>query len=286
MANISAALVKKLREHTGLGMMECKKALLAAEGNIEKAVEELRKFGQAEAYKKLGRSVAEGVVATKVSKNCSFGVMIEVNSESDFVTRDNNFLNYIQEIVQTAFNHKETNVITLMTGELEAARLALIQKIGENISVRRIAMVEGGVVNSYIHSNKRISVLVALNAGNSQLARDIAIHVAAVNPQVITKDQMPITLVEKKKKIFKAQAEQLGKPAAIIEKMIIGRMDKFLTQNSLNEQPFVKDPDITVGALAKKSGATITDFVRFEVGEGIEKKTMDFAKEVRAQSGL
>ena len=286
MAAITAALVKELRERTGLGMMECKKALVAAEGNIETAIEEMRKSGQAKAAKKAGRTAAEGIVAVKVADDASFGVLVEVNSETDFVARDENFLGYVNRIVEAAFERKESNVEALMAGELEEARGALIQKIGENVSVRRIEIVEGGVVGSYVHGNNRIAVLTQLEGGDAELARDIAMHVAAVNPQVVSKDDMPAELIEKEKEIFKAQAEQSGKPAEIIEKMIVGRINKFLAENSLVEQPFVKDPDTKVGALAKKAGAAVSNFVRFEVGEGIEKEEVDFAAEVRAQAGL
>ncbi|MGI9274254.1 MAG: translation elongation factor Ts [Endozoicomonas sp.] len=284
MAAISAALVKELRERTGLGMMECKRALKASDGDIEKAIEELRKSGQAKAAKKAGRTAAEGVVMNKVG--AGFGVMLEVNSETDFVARDENFLGYVQKVLDVAFERKESNVEALMAGELEEARLALVQKIGENVSVRRIQIVEGGVIGSYVHGNQRISVLVAQEGGEEELARDIAMHVAAVNPQVVNKEDMPAELVEKEKEIFKAQAEQSGKPAEIIEKMIGGRINKFLAESSLVEQPFVKDPDVKVGALVKKAGASISSFVRFEVGEGIEKEEVDFAAEVRAQAGL
>ncbi|KEI72084.1 translation elongation factor Ts [Endozoicomonas elysicola] len=286
MAAVSAALVKELRERTGLGMMECKKALVEAQGDIEVAIEEMRKSGQAKAAKKAGRIAAEGIVAVKVADDASFGVLVEVNSETDFVARDDNFLGYVQQVVDAAFARKETDVAVLMEGELEEARQALVQKIGENIGVRRIAIVEGGVVGSYVHGNKRIAVLTKLEGGDTELARDIAMHVAAVNPQVVNKEDMPAELVEKEKEIFKAQAEQSGKPANIIEKMIEGRIGKFLAESSLVEQPFVKDPDTTVGALAKKSSAAVISFVRFEVGEGIEKEEVDFAAEVRAQAGL
>ena len=286
MAAITAALVKELRERTGLGMMECKKALVAAEGDIEVAIEELRKSGQAKAAKKAGRTAAEGIVAVKVADDASFGVLVEVNSETDFVARDENFLGYVNRVVEVAFERKESNVEALMAGELEEARGALVQKIGENVSVRRIEIVEGGVIGSYVHGNNRIAVLIKLEGGDVELARDIAMHVAAVNPQVVSKDDMPAELIEKEKEIFKAQAEQSGKPAEIIEKMIVGRINKFLAENSLVEQPFVKDPDTKVGALAKKAGAAVSSFVRFEVGEGIEKEEVDFAAEVRAQAGL
>ena len=286
MAAISAALVKELRERTGLGMMECKKALVEAQGDIEVAIEELRKSGQAKAAKKAGRTAAEGVVAVKVADDASFGVLVEVNSETDFVARDDNFLGYVGKVVDAAFTRKEADVAALMAGALEEDRLALVQKIGENISVRRIAIVAGGVIGSYVHSNNRIAVLTRLEGGDADLAREIAMHVAAVSPQVVNKEDMPAELVEKEKEIFAAQAEQSGKPANIIEKMIEGRISKFLAESSLVEQPFVKDPDTTVGALAKKAGATVISFVRYEVGEGIEKEEVDFAAEVRAQAGL
>ena len=283
---ITAALVKELRERTGLGMMECKKALVAVDGDIEKAIEEMRKSGQAKAAKKAGRTAAEGIVAAKVAEDGKFGALVEVNSETDFVARDDNFLGFVQKIVAAAFERKEANVAALMAGELEEARLALVQKIGENISVRRIELVEGDVVSAYVHGNSRIGVMVSLEGGNTELAKDIAMHVAAVNPAVVNKEDMPADLVEKEKDIFRAQAEGSGKPAEIIEKMIVGRVNKFLAESSLVEQPFVKNPDIKIGALAKDAGAVVKGFTRFEVGEGIEKEEVDFAAEVRAQAGL
>ena len=283
---ITAALVKELRERTGLGMMECKKALVEVDGDIEKAIEELRKSGQAKAAKKAGRTAAEGVVAVKVADDAKFGMLVEVNSETDFVARDDNFLGYVNTVVERAFETKQTDIPALMDGDLETARLALVQKIGENISVRRAAALEGDVVGSYVHGNSRIAVLVSLEGGNAELAKDIAMHVAAVNPQVVSKDDMPADLVEKEKDIFRAQALESGKPAEIVEKMIVGRVNKFLAENSLVEQPFVKNPDVTVGKLAAEAGATVKSFIRFEVGEGIEKEVVDFAAEVRAQAGL
>ena len=282
MAAISAALVKELRERTGLGMMECKRALKDAGGDIEKAIEEMRKSGQAKAAKKAGRTAAEGIVMTRVADDATSGVIVEVNSETDFVARDAGFVAFVQKVTDAVFERKETDIAALMEGELEAARQELVQKIGENISVRRAVAVEGGVVGSYVHGNSRIAVLVNQEGGDVELARDVAMHVAAVSPQVVNKEDMPAELVEKEKEIFKAQAEQSGKPAEIIEKMIIGRINKFLSESSLVEQPFVKDPDVKVGALAQKADATITNFVRFEVGEGIEKEEVDFAAEVAA----
>lgn len=282
---VSAAMVKELRDRTGLGMMECKKALNEANGDIELAIEELRKSSGMKAAKKAGRTAADGVVATRIAEDGSYGVVVEVNSETDFVARDDNFLAFVDSVVEAAFNSRETDVATLMAGDLESAREALVQKIGENIGVRRIQVVtaESGVVGAYVHGNNRIAVLVELAAGDQDLAKDVAMHVAAVNPQVVSPDDMPEDVVAKEKEIFTAQALESGKPAEIVEKMIGGRIKKFLAENSLIEQPFVKDPDVTVGKLVGNAGATVASFVRFEVGEGIEVEKVDFADEVAAQ---
>ena len=283
MAAISASMVKELRDRTGLGMMECKKALADADGNIEKAIEELRKSSGMKAAKKAGRTAADGVVASKVAEDCSYGVILEVNSETDFVARDENFLGFVNKVLEIAFADRQNDVATLMAGELENAREALVQKIGENISVRRVVVLEGPVVASYVHGNNKIAVLTALSAGSQDVARDVAMHVAAVNPQVVRPEDMPEDSVAQEKEIYKAQARESGKPEEIIEKMIVGRMKKFLAENSLIEQAFVKDPEITVGKLVKNEGAEVLGFVRFEVGEGIEKEEVDFAAEVAAQ---
>lgn len=288
MAAVTAALVKELRERTSLGMMECKKALVEADGDIEKAIEELRKSSGMKAAKKAGRTAADGVVAARVAADGSFGLMLEVNSETDFVARDSNFLGFVAKVLDKAFAERQTDVAALMAGELEAAREALVQKIGENISVRRIrtATAANGVVSAYVHSTNRIAVLVTLKGGDADLARDVAMHVAAVNPSVVRQEDMPAELITKEKEIYVAQARESGKPEDIIEKMVGGRVKKFLAENSLVDQPFVKDADITVGALVKKAGADVVEFVRFEVGEGIEKETVDFAAEVAAAAGL
>jgi elongation factor Ts len=282
---MSVALVKELRERTGLGMMECKKALKAAENDVEKAIEELRKSSGMKAAKKAGRTAADGIVAVKLAEDGSYGVMLEVNSETDFAARDDEFLGFAASVVDAAYNTKQTDVAALMAGELEAAREALVQKIGENIGVRRISDLnaDDGVVGSYVHGNKRIAVLVQLKGGDAELAKDVAMHVAAVNPQVVSADDMPADVVEKEKEIFTAQAQDSGKPAEIIEKMIGGRIKKFLSENSLLEQAFVKDPEQTVGKLVAAAGAQVLAFTRYEVGEGIEKEEVDFAAEVAAQ---
>ena len=240
---MSVALVKELRERTGLGMMECKKALAAADGDVEKAIEELRKSSGMKAAKKAGRTAADGVVAIRMSEDASAGTMVEVNSETDFVARDAGFLEFVGKVVDAAHGSKTDDVAALMEGELEQAREALVQKIGENIGVRRVALAsaEDGVVGSYVHGNNRIAVLVCMKGGDAELARDVAMHIAAVNPQVVKPEDMPAEAVEKEKEILTAQAQDSGKPAEIIEKMIGGRIKKFLAENSLVEQAFVKD---------------------------------------------
>jgi len=282
---MSVALVKELRERTQLGMMECKKALEAAGGDIEKAIEELRKSSGMKAAKKAGRTAADGVVVTRVAEDGSYAVVLEVNSETDFVVRDEGFLGFVGQVADAAYEGRQTDVAALMDGDLEQAREALVQKIGENIGVRRIAELNSGdgVVGSYVHGNNRIAVLVQLKGGDAELAKDVAMHVAAVNPQVVAPADMPEEVVAKEKEIFTAQAQDSGKPAEIIEKMIGGRIKKFLSENSLLEQPFVKDPDQTVGKLVSAAGAEVVSFIRYEVGEGIEKEEVDFAAEVAAQ---
>lgn len=289
MANITAGMVKELRERTGLGMMDCKKALVEADGDMEKAIDDLRKASGMKAAKKAGRIAAEGIVMTKVAADGKYGIIIEVNSETDFVARDSNFLNFANTILERAFNSKQTDVAALMAGDLENAREALVQKIGENINVRRIQLVEAasnGVVDGYVHSNNRIAVMVGLTGGTDGLAKDIAMHVAAVNPLVVRSDDVPKELLAKEAEIYSAQARESGKPEEIIEKMIQGRLRKFVAEVSLLDQPFVKDGEITVAALLKKAGADVASFIRYEVGEGIEKEEVDFAQEVAAAAGL
>ncbi len=285
MAAITASMVKELRERTSLGMMECKKALVESEGDIELAIENLRKASGLKAAKKADRTAADGVVSAKVAEDGSYALVVEVNSETDFVARDENFLNFVKVVTDKAFAEKQTDIGALMQGDLESARESLVQKIGENISVRRVRQLESsdGVIGAYVHSNNRIAVLTQLKGGNTELAKDISMHVAAVNPQVVKPEEMPADVVEKEKEIIKAQPDMEGKPAEIIDKMIGGRINKFLKENSLIEQPFVKNPDLTVGKLAKEAGAEVVAFVRFEVGEGIEVEEVDFAAEVAAQ---
>lgn len=283
MAVVSAAMVKELRERTGLGMMECKKALVEANGDLDVAVDELRKSSGMKAARKAGRTAADGVISVRAADGR--GLIIEVNSETDFVARDDNFLGFVAKVADQAFAAKLTDVSTLMSGALEAERAALVQKIGENISVRRLDSmdVDGGVLGSYVHGNNKIGVLVGLRGGSAELARDIAMHVAALNPQFGTPAEVPAAVIEKEREILVAQAADSGKPADIVAKMVDGRVRKFLAEISLSEQSFVKDPDTTVGKLLKQAGAELIGFVRFEVGEGIEKDDKDFAAEVAAQ---
>ena len=284
---MSAALVKELRERTGLGLLECKKALAEAGGDIDAAIEALRKSSGMKAAKKAGRTAADGVVAIQTAADGSFGAMVEVNSETDFVARDENFLGFVSTVVGKAFEEQISDVETLAGGETEDARQALVQKIGENISVRRVVnhRASDGVIGGYVHGNNRIAVLVALKGGSEELARDVAMHVAAVNPQVVSPADMPEDQVAKEREIYAAQAQDSGKPPEIVEKMIDGRIRKFLSENSLTEQAFVKDPDTTVGKLVASAGAEVVGFTRFEVGEGIEVEKVDFAAEVAAQLG-
>ncbi|WP_299973591.1 translation elongation factor Ts [uncultured Pseudoteredinibacter sp.] len=282
---VSASLVKELRERTGLGMMECKKALKEVDGDIDKAIENLRKASGLKAAKKADRTAADGVVAAKVAEDGSYGVLVEVNSETDFAARDENFVGFAAKVLDKAFAEKIEDVAKLMEGELDSAREALVQKIGENIGVRRVAVVEanGGVVGSYIHSNNRIAAITTISAGAMEVAKDVSMHVAAVNPQVNRPEDMPEEALQKEKDIIKAQPDMAGKPDEIVEKMMTGRIKKFLKEASLVEQPFVKNPDQTVAQLVKEAGGEVVGFVRFEVGEGIEVEEADFAAEVAAQ---
>ena len=279
MASFSAASVKELRERTGLGMMECKKALKESDGDIDAAIEALRKNSGLKAAKKAGRTAAEGIVVVKASADNKSAIIVEVNSETDFAAKNEGFLAFADNVANAAFEAKSTDV----AGLLDSDREALVQKIGENISPRRASIAEGDVVASYVHSNLRIGALVVLKGGDVELAKEIAMHVTAVNPRVVAQADMPEEMVNAEKAIIKAQPDMAGKPDEIVEKMMGGRINKFLKEHSLLDQPFVKDPEQTVGKLAKAAGAEIVSFVRLEVGEGIEVEEADFAAEVAAQ---
>ena len=280
---VSAKLVKELRDRTGLGMMECKKALNAVDGDVEKAIEELRKSSGMKAAKKAGRTAADGVVLAQVAEDGSYGVLVEVNSETDFAAREVNFLNFAKTVTQAAFDAKTSDVSVVMSEAMVVVRDALVQKIGENISLRRISIVEGECVGAYVHSNNRIAALVSVAGASQVVAKDVAMHISATNPRVVNKADMPENEVQKEKDIIKAQPDMASKPVAIAEKMVIGRIGKFLAENSLVEQAFVKNPEQTVGEMVQAAGGSVVSFVRLEVGEGIEVAEVDFATEVAAQ---
>jgi elongation factor Ts len=287
---ITAALVKELRDRTGAGMMECKKALEATKGDIELAIEELRKSGRAKADKKAGRIAAEGIVMVHVSDDGKQAVMLEINSETDFVARDENFLAFTQAVAKAALAGKAQDVETLSALPLkdgltvEEARKNLISKVGENINIRRVAITSPSATNvgAYLHGS-RIGVLVELDGDNKDLAKDIAMHIAASKPLVISQSEVPADLVEKEKDIYMAQAATSGKPQEILEKMVAGKLKKYLDEISLMGQPFVKDPDTMVASLLSKHRAKVVSFTRFEVGEGIEKEVEDFREAVMSQ---
>ncbi|MCV3933856.1 translation elongation factor Ts [Pseudomonas aeruginosa] len=283
MAEITAAMVKELRERTGLGMMECKKALTAAGGDIEKAIDDMRAAGAIKAAKKAGNIAAEGSIAVKIAADNKAAVIIEVNSQTDFLALQDDFKGFVAESLEKAFNEKLTDAAPLVEAR-EEARLALVAKTGENVNIRRLTRVEGDVVGAYLHGH-RIGVVVNLKGGNPELAKDIAMHVAASNPQFLNASEVSEEAIAKEKEIFLAlNADKIAsKPENIVENMVKGRISKFLAEASLVEQPFVKNPEVKVGDLAKQAGAEIVSFVRYEVGEGIEKAEVDFAAEVAAQ---
>lgn len=282
---VTAALVKELRERTGAGMLDCKKALVETDGDIELAIENMRKSGQAKAAKKAGRIAAEGVILTKIAGNKA--TMLELNCETDFVARDEGFLSFGNTVLNVASEYNINDMDSLNAAQVDGKsvadiRDALVAKIGENISPRRVLNVEGDNLGAYVHGG-RIGVIAILQGGDEDLAKDVAMHVAASSPQYVKPSDVPDEVVAKEKEIQLDIAMQSGKPADIAEKMVAGRMKKFTGEVSLTGQPFVKDPSMSVGDLLKSKGADVINFVRFEVGEGIEKKTEDFAAEVAAQ---
>ncbi len=289
---ITASLVKELRERTGSGMMECKKALVETGGDIDAAIELMRKSGQAKAAKKAGRIAAEGIVAISTSADGARAALVEVNCETDFVAKDGNFTAFVDAVADRALNGNAENTEALVFAPIREggeetvnqAREALIAKIGENINVRRFARLNaaGGNLYSYSHGG-RIGVLVEIQGGDTELGKDIAMHVAASNPVCVSEDEVPAEMLAKEREIFKAQAAESGKPENIIEKIVEGRVRKYLSEVTLVGQPFIKDPDTVVGKLLNAKGAKVLGFQRFEVGEGIEKKSENFADEVMAQ---
>ena len=288
---ITAARVKELRERTGSGMMECKKALIDAQGDIDAAAELLRKSGAAKADKKAGRIAAEGRIATAISQDGKQAVMVEVNCETDFVAKDANFTRFAEAVAARALERAPADLETLMGLPLQAggsttlntARQELIAKIGENVTVRRFVRFQTPHrLGVYLHGH-RIGVFVELRGGNDALAKDVAMHVAASKPQYLASAAVPPEMVAKEREILAAQSAESGKPPEIVAKMVDGRIKKFLAEITLLGQPFVKDPEQTVEKLLKQASAEVLRFQRFEVGEGIEKKSVDFAAEVMAQ---
>ena len=286
MANISAALVKELRERTGAGMMDCKKALTEADGDIELAIENMRKSGQAKAAKKAGRIAAEGVILARAEGNTA--VMIELNCETDFVGKDVSFRAFGEQVLALAVANKISDLEALKAAAMENGDSVevslnnLIAKLGENMNLRRMIVVEGDNLGTYIHGG-RIGVITKLVGGTTDLAKDLAMHVAANSPQFVKPEDVSADVVAKEREIQIDIAINSGKPKDIAEKMVEGRMKKFTGEISLTGQMFVKDPSISVADLLKKEGADVLEFVRFEVGEGIEKQETDFAAEVQAQ---
>lgn len=277
MAAITASMVKDLRERTGLGIMDCKRALADADGDAALAIEKLRKSSGLKAAKKAGRLAADGLVGSKVGSGR--GVIVEVNCETDFAARDHHFIAFVERVVTRLFHAGDGK----LDGLLESEREALVQKIGENVSLRRVKVCEAKAVFDYIHTNGKIGVLLAMEGGEERLGRELAMHIAAMNPHLVSPDDAPADLVAKEREIYTAQAAGSGKPPHIIKKMVEGRIRKYLAEISLTEQPFVKDVDVKVGALLKEKQASVSGFFRFEVGEGIEKKEVDFATEVQQQ---
>lgn len=288
--SITAAMVKELRERTGSGMMECKKALVEANGDMELAIENMRKAGLAKADKKSGRIAAEGVIGVKVSDDAKTVVMADINCETDFVAKGDDFIGFVNDVVNSLLvnnvnSEEELQAMVLSSGvSVDDTRRALIAKIGENITVRRFVRyttTDGGQA-CYLHGSK-IGVIVELSKDDAALGKDIAMHIAAAKPDYVSEDQVSADVIAKEKEIFSAQALESGKPAEIVEKMIGGRINKFLAEVTLLGQPFIKDDSLTVGKLLASKGNSVVRFARFEVGEGIEKKEEDFAAEVMAQ---
>jgi len=292
---ITASLVKELRERTGAGMMECKKALVETDGDIDAAIEAMRKSGQAKAAKKAGRIAADGTIELRISDDARRGVMVEINSETDFVAKDENFAEFAGAVADAALASDAADAGALAQQPIAAgdpttvdmAREALVSKVGENVQLRRLVRFDDaqGAIHSYRHG-VRIGVLVEMIGGDEALGRDIAMHIAASNPVCVSADEVPAESLAKEREIFRAQALESGKPENIVDKIIEGRMRKYMEEVTLLGQAFVKDPDQQVGNLLKQAGASVVRFVRLEVGEGIEKKTENFADEVKAQAGL
>ncbi len=289
MANITAAMVKELREITGAGMMDCKKALVATDGDMQKAIDEMRKSGAVKAAKKAGRTAAEGLIACAQSGNKV--ALVEVNSETDFAAKNAKFGEFADKVAQLALSQDLGEIEALNNANLDGQKVsealtALVAEIGENLQVRRVSLVkagEGETLGVYLHSNKKIGVACVIKGGNEEVGKDVAMHICASRPQFVKPEDVSAEVVEHERQIQIEIAMQSGKPKEIAEKMVAGRMKKFTGEVSLTGQPFVKNPEISVGQMLKEHGADVLSFVRLEVGEGIEKKVEDFAAEVKAQ---
>lgn len=283
MSEISASLVKELRERTGMGMMDCKQALVTAKGDISLAIEELRKSSGIKASKKAGRSAADGVIRVEISNSKAF--MVEINCETDFVAKDESFMEFSDDVLNTLCSGDFHEVEQLMKGDLQDKREKLIQKLGENIVVRRMFQSDDTADHTgvYLHSNKKIACVTSLRGGNDEAAKNIAMHIAATDPLAISPNDIPIEILEKEKEIFEAQSADSGKSKDIVVKMVEGKVKKFLSEVSLTEQDFVKDPGVKIKSLLDKNNAQVIQFKRFEVGEGIEVVETDFAAEVMSQ---
>jgi elongation factor Ts len=282
---VTAAMVKELRERTGLGMMDCKKALTETDGDIEQAIDELRKHSALKAAKKAGRTTADGLLGITVADDNSAGALVEVNIETDFAAKNEKFIDFVRKVQEAVFAAGSGDVEAVVAGDLEALREELVQEIGENIAVRRGAFVgtSDGYVTSYLHSDNRKAVLVEMDKADPELGRDIAMHITAINPMVVESSEVSQDVLAKEREIYTTQAEESGKPAEIVEKMVEGRVRKYLAEVSLVDQPFVKDSNQKISQLLAEKGNAVRRFVRFEVGEGIEVEEQDFAAEVAAQ---
>ncbi len=283
MSEISASLVKELRERTGMGMMDCKQALVTAKGDISLAIEELRKSSGIKASKKAGRSAADGVIRVEINNSKAF--MVEINCETDFVAKDESFMEFSDEVLNTLSSGDFHEVEQLMKGDLQDKREKLIQKLGENIVVRRMFQSDDSADHTgvYLHSNKKIACVTSLRGGNDEAAKNIAMHIAATDPLAISPNDIPVEILEKEKEIFEAQSADSGKSKDIVVKMVEGKVKKFLSEVSLTEQDFVKDPGVKIKSLLDENNAQVIQFKRFEVGEGIEVEETDFAAEVMSQ---
>tara|TARA_B100000900_G_scaffold269236_2_gene229877 strand:+ start:1344 stop:2213 length:870 start_codon:yes stop_codon:yes gene_type:complete len=282
---ISAAMVKELRERTGLGMMDCKRALTEAGGDMEKAIEELRKKSALKAAKKAGRTTANGLLGIRVAEDGTRGAIVEINIETDFAAKNEKFIAFVAKVTEQLFESADGDLTALAAGDLNAERETLVQEIGENITIRRGEVVESaaGGISQYMHGDQRRGALVNLAEANAELGRDIAMHVVAINPMVVRSEDVAPEVLAKEREIFTSQAAESGKPEDIVVKMVEGRVKKFLAEVSLLDQPFVKDGDIKVGKLVADAATEVVSFVRYEVGEGIEVEATDFAAEVAAQ---